>query len=293
MFHVPFINPLFGCSRRFLRHLPLYRKETEICYPEVFKRKSIYENGFSLSFGITKSSGYDPQGSLTLSLGIKKPDNLEVTLANVIESIVNDKEIPSGFGILRSNEGVDFMPANIELSGIEVGLVTQLSREKVLKSYVDTVRDKYDYILIDCMPSLGMMTFNALCAADTVIIPTQPEYLSAKGLEQLLLTISKVKKHINPKLEIDGILLTMTDNRTRFGRGLVSLIRSQYGQVPGVFNTTIPRSVRAAETSAEGVSIFTHDRNGKVAEAYKNLTKEVMADVKQRQRIKNKSEFIR
>lgn len=235
----------------------------------------------------------DPQGSLTLSLGIKKPDNLELTLANVMESIVNDKEIPSGFGILRSNEGVDFMPANIELSGIEVGLVTQLSREKVLKGYVDTVRDKYDYILIDCMPSLGMMTFNALCAADTVIIPTQPEYLSAKGLEQLLSTISKVKKHINPKLEIDGILLTMTDNRTRFGRGLVSLIRSQYGQVPGVFNTTIPRSVRAAETSAEGVSIFTHDKNGKVAEAYKNLTKEVMADVKQRQRIKNKSEFIR
>ncbi len=235
----------------------------------------------------------DPQGSLTLSLGIKKPDNLEVTLANVMESIVNDKEIPSGFAILRSNEGVDFMPANIELSGIEVGLVTQLSREKVLKGYVDTVRDNYDYILIDCMPSLGMMTFNALCAADTVIIPTQPEYLSAKGLEQLLSTISKVKKHINPKLEIDGILLTMTDNRTRFGRGLVSLIRSQYGQVPGVFNTTIPRSVRAAETSAEGVSIFTHDKNGKVAEAYKNLTKEVMADVKQRQRIKNKSEFIR
>ncbi len=235
----------------------------------------------------------DPQGSLTLSLGVEKPDNLEVTLANVMESIVNDKEIPSGFAVLRSNEGIDFMPANIELSGIEVGLVTQLSREKVLKGYVDTVRDKYDYILIDCMPSLGMMTFNALCAADTVIIPTQPEYLSAKGLEQLLSTISKVKKHINPKLEIDGILLTMTDNRTRFGRGLVSLIRSQYGKEPSVFNTTIPRSVRAAETSAEGVSIFTHDKNGKVAEAYKNLTKEVMADVKDRQRIKNKSEFIR
>ncbi len=235
----------------------------------------------------------DPQGSLTLSLGVEKPDNLEVTLANVMESIVNDKEIPSGFALLKSDEGVDFIPANIELSGIEVGLVTQLSREKVLKGYVDTVRDKYDYILIDCMPSLGMMTFNALCAADTVIIPTQPEFLSAKGLEQLLSTISKVKKHINPKLKIDGILLTMTDNRTRFGRGLVSLIRSQYGNVPGVFNTTIPRSVRAAETSAEGVSIFTHDKNGKVAEAYKNLTKEVMADVKQRQRIKNKSEFIR
>lgn len=235
----------------------------------------------------------DPQGSLTLSLGIKKPDNLEVSLANVMEHIVNEKELPSGFALLKRDEGVDLMPANIELSGIEVGLVTQLSREKVLKSYVDSVRDKYEYILIDCMPSLGMMTFNALCAADTVIIPTQPEFLSAKGLEQLLSTIGKVKKHINPKLEIDGILLTMTDNRTRYGRGLVSLIRSQYGKYPSVFTTTIPRSVRAAETSAEGVSIFTHDKNGKVAEAYENLTKEVMADVKQRQRIKDKSEFIR
>ncbi len=235
----------------------------------------------------------DPQGSLTLSLGVEKPDNLNVTLANVMERIVNDEEVSENYALLKSGEGVDLMPANIELSGIEVGLVTQLSREQVLKSYVNTVRDKYDYILVDCMPSLGMMTFNALCAADSVIIPTQPEYLSAKGLEQLLMTISKVKKHINPNLEIDGILLTMTDGRTRFGRGLETLIRSQYGGYPKVFNTTIPRSVRAAETSAEGVSIFKHDKNGKVAQAYENLTKEVIDIVQNRQRVKNKSEFIR
>ena len=108
----------------------------------------------------------DPQGSLTLSLGVKNPDELDSTLANVMERIVDDKEFKSGFSLLRTEEGIDLMPSNIELSGIEVRLVNEMSRERVLKTYIDTVRDKYDYILIDCMPSLGMMTFNALCSAD-------------------------------------------------------------------------------------------------------------------------------
>ena len=235
----------------------------------------------------------DPQGSLTLSLGVKNPDELDSTLANVMERIVEDKEIESGFAVLRTEEGIDLMPSNIELSGIEVRLVNEMSRERVLKSYVDTVRDKYDYILIDCMPSLGMMTFNALCSADSVIIPTTPEFLSAKGLEQLLGTINRVKRRINPDLKIDGILITMVDNRTRFGRGLANLIRQQYGKYPTVFNTVIPRSIRAVETTAEGKSIYLHDKNGKVAEAYANLTKEVMSDGKERQRIKSSSEFVR
>ena len=170
----------------------------------------------------------DPQGSLTVSLGIKKPDELNSTLANVMQTIVEDKELVSGFGILRSEDGMDLMPSNIELSGIEIRLVNEMSRERVLKSYVDTVRDKYNYILIDCMPSLGMMTFNALCAADSVIIPTQPEFLSAKGLEQLLSTINRVRRHINPNLKVDGILITMVDNRTRLGRGLINVIRRDY-----------------------------------------------------------------
>ena len=122
----------------------------------------------------------DPQGSLTLSLGVKNPDELDSTLANVMERIVDDKEFKSGFALLRTEAGIDLMPSNIELSGIEVRLVNEMSRERVLKTYVDTIRDKYDYILIDCMPSLGMMTFNALCSADSVIIPTTPEFLSAK-----------------------------------------------------------------------------------------------------------------
>ena len=191
----------------------------------------------------------DPQGSLTVSLGIKKPDELNSTLANIMQSIVEDKELLSGFGILRTEDGMDLMPSNIELSGIEIRLVNEMSRERVLKSYVDTVRDKYDYILIDCMPSLGMMTFNALCAADSVIIPTQPEFLSAKGLEQLLSTINRVRRHINPNLKVDGILITMVDNRTRLGRGLINVIRRDYGQSPTVFHTVIPLSVKAKEAT--------------------------------------------
>lgn len=235
----------------------------------------------------------DPQGSLTLSLGVKNPDELESTLANVMERIVDDREFNSRFAVLRTDEGIDLMPSNIELSGIEVRLVNEMSRERVLKSYVDTVRDKYEYIIIDCMPSLGMMTFNALCAADSVIIPTTPEFLSAKGLEQLLGTINRVKRRINPELKIDGILITMADNRTRFGRGLESLICQQYGKYPTVFNTVIPRSIRSVETAAEGKSIYLHDKNGKVAEAYANLTKEVMSDGKERQRVKGSSELVR
>lgn len=235
----------------------------------------------------------DPQASLTLSLGVTKPDELNSTITNVMTNVVEDKDISPGYGIITSLEGVDLMPANIELSGIEIRLVNEMSRERVLKHYVDTVRQNYDYILIDCMPSLGMMTLNALCAADSVIIPTQPEFLSAKGLEQLLATIGRIRRHINPELKIDGILMTMTDSRTRFTRGLCDLIRTQYGNYPSVFKTVIPRSVRAVETAAEGKSIFLHDSKGKVAVAYANLTKEVMNIGKERQHIKGATEFVR
>lgn len=236
----------------------------------------------------------DPQGSLTISLGYKNPDELNSTLSNVMESIIECNELSPGFGILKTNEGMHLMPANIELSGIEIRLVTEMGRERVLKAYIDSVKENYDYIIIDCMTSLGMMTFNALCAADSVIIPSQPEFLSAKGLEQLLGTIARVKKRMNPELTIDGILLTMTDNRTRLHRGVISLIRQTYGKNPTVFETTIPQSVRAKESSVEGKSIFEHDGNGKVAETYEKFTKEVLSGGKeQRQRIKNNADFIR
>ena len=217
----------------------------------------------------------DPQGSLTVSLGIKKPDDLDVSLATVMDAVINEKTLPEDAGIIRHTEGVDLLPSNIELSGMETGLFNIMSREYVLKGYVETVRKNYDYILIDCMPSLGMMTINALVAADSVIIPSQPSFLSTKGLNLLLRSISKVKSIINPGLAIDGILLTMVDSRTNNAKDIAKALRTDVGQKIRVFETEIPHSVRAAECSLTGESIFSHDRNGKVAEAYEALTKEV------------------
>ena len=156
----------------------------------------------------------DPQGSLTISLGNSLPDKLPVTLATVLGKTITEEPLQPKEGVLHHGEGVDLMPANIELSGMEVSLVNAMSREKILKQYLDTVKRDYDYILLDCMPSLGMLTINALAAADSVLIPVQAEYLSAKGLEQLLQTVNKVRRQINPKLKIEGILLTMVDSRT-------------------------------------------------------------------------------
>ena len=233
----------------------------------------------------------DPQGSLSISLGYSQPDSLPVTLATVMGKVLSEEPISPEEGILRHAEGVDLMPANIELSGMEVSLVNAMSRETVLKQYIDTLRKQYDYVLLDCMPSLGMLTVNALAAADSVIIPVQAQYLPVKGLEQLLQTIHKVRKQINPKLKIDGVLLTMVDNRTNFAKDIGSLLRETYGGSMKVFSVEIPHSVRAAETSAEGKSIFAHDPKGKVAEGYKELTKEVLKIEKLRQ--KNKSDIGR
>ena len=217
----------------------------------------------------------DPQGSLTVSLGIKNPDELDISLATVMDAVINEKDLSEDAGILHHDEGVDLLPSNIELSGMETGLFNIMSREYVLKGYIETVRKNYDYILIDCMPSLGMMTINALVAADSVIIPSQPSFLSTKGLNLLLHSVSKVKRSINPGLRIDGILLTMVDSRTNNARDIIEALRIGIGQNIRVFETEIPHSVRAAECSLTGESIFSHDRNGKVAAAYEALTKEV------------------
>ncbi|MFG6379759.1 MAG: AAA family ATPase [Lachnospiraceae bacterium] len=218
----------------------------------------------------------DAQGSLTASLGFTEPDRLEATLANVLEKVINDEEIEPGYGILKHGEGIDLMPGNIELSGLEVSLVNVMSRELILRSYVEMVKEQYDYILIDCMPSLGMITINAFACADSVLIPVQAAYLPVKGLEQLLRTIGKVKRQLNPKLKIEGILLTMVDNRTNYARDITALLIETYGGKVRIFKSRIPMSVRAAETSAEGVSIYKHDPKGRAAEAYQSLTEEVL-----------------
>ena len=206
----------------------------------------------------------DPQGSLTVSLGIKNPDELDVSLSSLMQSVIDDEPLAEG-AIIRHQEGVDLLPSNIELSGMETGLFNVMSREYVLKNAIDGMRKSYDYILIDCMPSLGMMTVNALVAADSVIIPSQPNFLSTKGLNLLLRSISKIKRQINPRLKIDGILLTMVDNRTNNAKAIISSLRSTVGENIRVFRSEIPFSVRAAECSLSGESIFSHDRNGKVA----------------------------
>lgn len=226
----------------------------------------------------------DPQGSLTIALGNPRPDDLPVTLTDLMAKIMQDQPPSPKEGILSHEEGVDLVPANITLSGLEVSLVNAMSRETILKQYLETVKGQYDYILLDCMPSLGMLTVNALAASDQVLIPVQANYLSAKGLEQLLQTVNKVKRQIHPKLRIEGILLTMVDSRTNYAKEISPLIRDTYGSKLKVYDADIPRSVRAAEISAEGVSIFKHDPGGKVAEAYRSLTKEVLQNAEKRRK---------
>ena len=233
----------------------------------------------------------DPQASLSISLGHHQPDTLPVTLSDMMGKVLTDQPIAPGEGILHHPEGVDLMPANIELSGMEVSLVNAMSRETILRQYLDTVRRQYTHILIDCQPSLGMLTINALAAANRIIIPVLAEYLPAKGLEQLLQTVGRVRRQINPKLQIDGILLAMVDNRTNFAKEIGALLRETYGSAIKVFATEIPHSVRAKEASAVGKSIYAHDPTGKVAAAYENLTKEVLRI--ERQRDKRRAEIGR
>lgn len=219
----------------------------------------------------------DPQGSLTVSLGVKNPDELEMSLSTLMQSVIDDEPLSSN-AILKHPEGVDLLPSNIELSGMETGLFNVMSREYVLKNCIDSMRKNYDYILIDCMPSLGMLTLNVLAAADSVLIPVQAAYLPVKGLQELIKTIGMVKRRINNKLEIEGILLTMVDSRTNLAKEISLMVYDTYASSVKVFDIEIPSSVRASETSYKAKSIYEHDPKGKVAFAYTALTKEVLAD---------------
>lgn len=241
------------------------------------------QTAVSLGIGIAREGkrvllvDVDAQGSLTASLGYQQPDQIEVTLATIMGRIIIEDPLPPGAGILHNEEGVDILPANIELSGLEVTLVNTMSRETILREYLKTVRDSYDVVILDCCPSLGMLTINALAAADKVLIPVQAQYLSIKGMEQLLRTVARVRKKVNPGLVIAGILITMADMRTVYTRDIIELLHSAYDGKLRIFDNIIPLSVRAAETSAEGKSIYLHDPAGKVSAAYAALTREVMA----------------
>ena len=218
----------------------------------------------------------DPQGSMTVSLGIDEPDKIEYSLANVLMDVVNEEEIDYGKIILKHEENIDFIPANIELAGLEVSMVNVMSRELVMKRFISNIKENYDYILIDCMPSLGMITINALVCANSVLIPVQASYLPVKGLQQLIKTISRVRRQINPELKIEGMVMTMVDMRSNYTKDILEALESTYGETIGIFDSRIPMSVRAAETSAEGKSIYIHDPKGKVARSYEELTEEVL-----------------
>jgi chromosome partitioning protein len=218
----------------------------------------------------------DPQGSASIYLGYREPDELPETIVNLIYGVVNDEEIPESV-VIHHSDNLDLIPANIELAAVELNLASVMSREMIFKTYVDGVRDNYDFVIIDCMPSLGIITVNALTCADSVLIPAQAAYLPIKGLQQLIKTISMVKKKLNRMLEIEGILLTMVDHRTNYAKDVIEQVRTVYGQSIKVFDIEIPISVRVSETSAMGVGINEYDPRGKAAQAYKALTKAVMA----------------
>lgn len=218
----------------------------------------------------------DPQGDLTTYLGYFDGESLEVTLADVMRKIMQDETIESNDGILHQKEGVDLVPSNLDLSAMEVNLVNAMSRERILSLYIDKIKENYDYVIIDCMPSLGMITINALTAADNVIIPVQAHFLPAKGMTQLLKTIGRVQRNTNPNLRISGILLTLVDSRTNLAKEIKKTIQTSYGSKINMFRTEIPVAVSTAESPSQGESIFEYDPKSTVSEAYRKFAKEVL-----------------
>ena len=214
----------------------------------------------------------DPQGSLTVSLGVKNPDELPVSIATVMQNTVDDKAMPQDYGIIHHSEGVDLLPSNIELSAFEVGLFNTMSREMVLKNCLDAVKKNYDYVLIDCMPSLGMMTINSLVAADSVLIPVQCEYFALEGLGKLLNTIKMTKSKLNPELEIEGFLLTMYDSRLRLANQVATEVREHFGAL--AFDTIIQRNTRLSEAPSYGKPALLYDAASTGSVNYLNLAKE-------------------
>ncbi len=218
----------------------------------------------------------DSQHSLTVSFGVSEPHKLTTTLASLMLNVINDDEYELMTGVIHCPEDVDLLPANSGLTGVELALSQTMSRETILRQHVEKIKPSYDYIIFDCAPTLGLLTVNALAAADSVIIPVTPKVLDAKGMELLLKSIAQIRRQINPTLAIEGILLTMVDRRTKLTREVIATIEAAYGGNIRIFSESVPRSTKAAETSGLGVSIFSHDPKGKVAAAYAALAEGVL-----------------
>ena len=224
----------------------------------------------------------DPQGDLTKMLGQRKPHELPLTLGNVMNDVVAGTINESHPEVMHHHEGFDFVPGNRSLSAVEVGLVNVMSRETVLRQYLDSIKSGYDYVLLDCRPSLGMLVINALSASDYVLIPVQADYLAAEDMTELIGTVQSIKRQINPNLKVGGVFLTMV-NDTNFRKDVVTAVRENCGKSLPVFRTVIPSTVRLAEVSSADKSIFRHEPRGKAAEAYRNLVREVK-DIGSKQR---------
>ncbi len=213
----------------------------------------------------------DPQGSLTSALGWQA-DDINYTLADAMAAVINHQSLYNVLNILHHNENIDLIPANIELSGIELTLVGVMSRETVLKRVIHKIKEAYDYIIIDCQPSLGLLTINSLVAADGVIIPSKADETNIMGVKSFLTTVDMVKENaLNEDINVIGILITMINSQCVYPKKIMD----KYKDLP-LLITQIPASIRAVECCSKGCSIYMHDNNGKVADAYRTLTKEIL-----------------
>ena len=218
----------------------------------------------------------DPQGDLTKSLGWKDPDALEATLANHLNAMIEGIDLDPREGILSHDEGIDLMPANIELAGMEMPGLMAMSREQLVNMWLSPLKAHYDFIIFDCAPTLGIIPITACVASDSVLVPVSAEYLPASAMTGLLKTVGRVRRQINPSLEVEGILVTLSDGRNNLAHEVEQTIRERYGSTYRVFDTVIPRAVSAAEAPAAGMSVFSYAGEGKVARAFERLAEEVL-----------------
>ncbi len=216
----------------------------------------------------------DPSGNLTTGLGFEK--NQRVTLKNMLEYIIMDVDFEPKEAVIRHEEGFDLVPSNELLTGLDTSLVTIEDREYVLHKYIEMLREGYDYIIIDCMPSLGMLTINGMTAADSVLIPVQTKYYSAAGISKLLKVYDAIKKNFNPDIEIEGILYTIDEARFNSTKNIKSAVEQAYGSNIKIFDTTIPRANVIEDSVQVGISALKYNSSSKGADAYRKLALEVM-----------------
>ena len=235
----------------------------------------------------------DPQGDLTVSMGFKENEDYKYKLSDLLNCYLKKIDVSVDNFIVTHKEGVDLIPSNLDLSTMEMNIYNSMNREKIFCRCLKNLRNRYDYILIDCQPSLSMLTINALAFADKIIIPVQSQYLAAKNTSQLLEIIGGIKEELNEDLSIGGILITLVDKRTNLSKKTLELLADSYGSFVNIYNTQIPISTKIAEATSQGESIFRYDKNNKSADAYFDFSKEIIDNGKKRTRNVNTKDFVR